>query len=336
MPTLADVAARAGVSVSAVSRVLANHPAARVSDETRQRIQRAARDLNYRPNFAGRALKSARTDVIGLVMPDLTNALFTEMLDGAEEEARQHGYMLLLGRAEYQRPNADVIRRLIGEGRVDGVMVQLGDAVRPAALAGLFEAGSPVVLVNARDESHEGSVVLDDQAGGRIATEHLLELGHQRIGMITGLPATFTAKHRLAGFRSAMKAAGIKVEPALISRQGYLPNQGRVALRQLVELPVPPTAIVVANLNAAMGVLAEARQMGFHIPEDFSVVSIHDSWNAENTWPPLTTVKMPFHELGRLAVRTLVHRLQTGENCDVMVSSPFPELIVRQSTAPLP
>jgi LacI family transcriptional regulator len=335
MATLGDVAAKAGVSVSAVSRVLSDHPSARVSSETRARIKLAARELDYRPNFAGRALKSARTNVIGLVMPDLTNALFTDLIDGAEDEVRAQGYMLLLGRSDEQRAGGDVIGRLIGEGRVDGVMVQLGDAIRPTALNNLFAAGSPVTMINARQDGHVGSVVLDDEAGARLATDHLLELGHERIGAITGLPATFTSQRRLKGFRTSMRAAGLRADPAHITKLGYLPHQGRAALRRIMTGGRPPTAVMVANVNAAIGVLAEARALGIRVPEDLSIVSVHDSWTAENTWPPLTTVKMPFHEMGRTAVRAIIHRLQKGSGVDAVVTDPAPLLVVRESAVRL-
>ncbi len=331
MATLGDVAAKAGVSVSAVSRVLSDHPSARVSPDTRARIQLAARELDYRPNFAGRALKSARTNVIGLVMPDLTNALFTDLIDGAEAEVREHGYMLLLGRSDEVRAGGDVIGRLIGEGRVDGVMVQLGDAIKPTALSSLFTAGSPVIMINSREDEHVGSVVLDDEAGGRMATEHLLDLGHTRIGAITGLPATFTAQRRLKGFRTSMRAAGLRAEPRHVTKLGYLPHQGRTALRRIMSSERPPTAIVVANVNAAIGALAEARALGIRVPDDLSIVSVHDSWTAENTWPPLTTVKMPFYEMGRTAVRGMIHRLQDGSGQDAVVTDPAPRLIMRES-----
>ena len=146
--TLGDVAARAGVSISAVSRVLSNAPSARVSEATRQRIVDAASELHYRPNFAGRALKSARTQVIGLVVPDLTNALFTELMHGGEDEAAARGYTLLLGRADDVRPGGEVIGRLIGENRVDGMVVQVGDSVPTAGLGSLLESGAPIVLIN--------------------------------------------------------------------------------------------------------------------------------------------------------------------------------------------
>jgi len=334
MATLGDVAARAGVSISAVSRVLSNHPSARVSEATRERIVEAARDLQYRPNFAGRALKAARTRVIGLVVPDLTNALFTELMHGVEDEAAEHRYTVLLGRSDDVRPGGEVIARLIGEGRVDGMVLQVGDAVPPAGLGELLATPAPIVLINSAYKGHVGSVALDDRTGGRLATQHLIELGHRRIALANGLRRSFTAQRRRIGFKDAMSAAGLPLLPDHETRLGYTADNGREALRRLMALPEPPTGLVVANVNAAIGVLAEARAHGIGVPGQLSVVTVHDSWTGENTWPPLTAVKMQFYAMGRQAVRAVIRRIETGEMADEVVTDPPPELVVRESTAP--
>ncbi len=332
--TLGDVAARAGVSISAVSRVLSNAPSARVSDATRQRILDAARELHYRPNFAGRALKSARTRVIGLAVPDLTNALFTELMHGAGDEAAAHDYMLLLGRADDVSPDGDVIARLIGEGRVDGMVVQVGDGVPTTGLGELLESDPPIVLINCSYPGSTGSVVLDDQTGARLATEHLLELGHERVAFANGLPRSFTAKRRRLGYKAAMAAAGLSIPRGYETRLGYAESDGRAALVRLMAHEQPPTAIVVANVNAAIGMLAEARARGIRVPRDLSVACVHDSWTAENTWPPLTAVKMQFYAMGRAAVRGVIARIETGAMSDEVITEPAPELVVRESSAP--
>lgn len=333
MATLSDVAARAGVSISAVSRVLRGVPAARVSEATRLRIMDAAADLQYRPNFAARALRSARTHVIGLVVPDLTNSLFTELMHGAEDESAAHHYTVLLGRADEHRPGGDVIARLIGEGRVDGMVVQVGDGVPPAGLDDVLASPAPIVLINSAYPGHVGSVALDDEAGARLATEHLIELGHRRIAFANGLPRSFTAKRRRVGYKSAMAAAGLGIPRGYETGLGYAEGDGRSALRGLMARDPAPTAIVVANVNAAIGLLAEARTMGIDIPRDLSVTSVHDSWTAENTWPPLTAVKMQFYAMGRAAVRGVIRRIEDGEMSDEVITDPAPELIVRESSA---
>ena len=329
MATLSDVAARAGVSISAVSRVLANAPSARVSEATRQRIVDAARELQYRPNFAGRALKSARTQVIGLVVPDLTNALFTELMHGAEDEAAAHDYTMLLGRADDVRPRGEVIARLIGEGRVDGMAVQVGDGVPPAGLGDLLASGAPIVLINSTYPGHAGSVALDDATGARLATEHLLVLGHERVAFANGLPRSFTAKRRRVGYKAAMAAAGLPVRDGLRdAHRLHLAQRPGGAAPADGAPDQPPSAVVVANVNAAVGLLAEARALGLSVPSDLSVVSVHDSWTAENTWPPLTAVKMQFYAMGRTAVRDVIARIETGAVADHVITDPAPELSV--------
>lgn len=334
MATLGDVAELAGVSISAVSRVLSNAPSARVSPETRQRIHDAARELDYRPNFAARALKFSRTNVVALVVPDLTNAIFTELMRGVEEEAQASGYMVLLARAEGMPPGEESIPRLIGEGRVDGVLVQVGDNMRPEDLTTLLGGKVPAVLINSTHRGHVGSVALEDASAARIAVEHLVRLGHTRVGLINGLPQTDTATRRGIGFRAAMEDAGLAIDESFVTTLGYEPHQGRAALRALAALPERPTAIFVANVNAALGVLLESRVLGIRVPEDLSIVAIHDAWTAETTWPPLTTVRMPLYEMGRLAMKALFERITQGTIEDLVVTKPAPELIVRGSTAP--
>ncbi|MRX43291.1 LacI family DNA-binding transcriptional regulator [Agromyces kandeliae] len=333
MATLSDVAARAGVSVSAVSRVLSDAPSARVSAATRQRIHEAARELGYRPNFAARALKSARTNVIGLVVPDVTNAIFAELMRGVEEEALRRGNMVLIARTEGMPDGEDTIPRLIGEGRVDGVLLQVGDAMRAEDMRALVEAPLPLVFINSIHPDHVGSVTLEDARGIRIATEHLIGLGHRRIGFVGGLPRSDSGQRREAGFRAAMADAGLEVAGELVTRLGYEPKQGGAAMAALAALEEPPTAIVVANVNAAHGALLEARRLGLGVPQDLSIVAMHDAWTAANAWPPLTTVRMPLAELGRRAVEDLLQRIETGVLADHVVREPAPELVIRESTA---
>jgi LacI family transcriptional regulator len=366
MATLSDVAALAGVSISAVSRVLSDSPATRVRPETRERIHAAARELDYRPNFAGRALKLARSNVIALIVPDLTNAVFTELMHGVQQSALAHDYMVLLGRAEDIQPGGgvpgggvsgggvpgggvsgdgasgdhasggdgsggDIIARLIGEGRVDGMLVQLGADADREGVESVLRTGAPVIFINSIEPGHVGAVALDDEAGARLATEHLIGLGHTRIALAGG--TTFTAQRRERGFMAAMADAGLAVPAEFSTAFGYLPADGRRSLRALMTLKEPPTGLFVANVNAAIGALAEARALGVRIPEDLSVVAMHDAWTAENTWPPLTTVKMPLRELGARAVESLFKRMKGGEVEDIVVDAPPPVLIARESTA---
>jgi LacI family transcriptional regulator len=332
--TLSDVAALAGVSISAVSRVLSNAPSSRVSVRTRQRIEDAARELNYRPNFAARALKLSRTNVVALVVPDVTNAIFSELMRGVEETAAGFDYMVLLARAESMRPTADTIAKLVGEGRVDGVLVQVGDTMTAEDLSGILDGTVPAVLINSRRDDHVGSVILPDEEAAAVAVRHLVSLGHRSIGLINGLPDTDSARRRGVGFAAAMGAAGLPINPDFVTALGYDPQQGRAAMRAIGAFAERPTALVVANVNAALGLLVEARELGVRVPADLSIVAIHDSWIAENAWPPLTTVRMPLYELGKQSMAAIVDRIRDQVTVDIVVDDPPPELIVRASTAP--
>ena len=332
MATLSDVAAVAGVSISAVSRVLSDAPSSRVSAATRQRIFAAAEQLEYRPNFAARALKSARTNVIGLVVPDLTNAIFAELMRGVEDEAHSRDYVVLLAREE-AASDPGWINRLVREGRVDGVLVQIGDEVSGGPLNALIEGTTPVVLINSTHGGRASSVALPDEFAARLAVRHLLELGHHRIGLINGSPASATARRRGQGFAAEMADAGLNPAADHVTSGGYSFDQGRDAMRAILTSPHPPSAVVVANVNAGFGALLQAREQGFVVPDDLSVIAIHDAWTAATTWPPLSTVRMPLYELGRTAMGAVFNLLHHGAPEDLVVTDPEPTLVLRASTA---
>ncbi|QDP97110.1 LacI family transcriptional regulator [Microlunatus elymi] len=329
--TLSDVAARAGVSISAASRVLSRAPSTRVRPETRDRIETAARDLGYRPNFAGRALKLARSDVLAMIVPDLTNPLNSELLRGVDEAATQNDYLMLLGRSE--DVGGAMIGRLIGEGRVDGILLQTGDDTRPEDVRELLGQRAPVIFINSVEAGHAGSVTLPNAAAAAVATRHLLQLGHTKIALVGGLPSVFTSADRESGYRAAMADAEVAVRGPWLTRLGYTAEQGRRGLRRLWRLKRRPTGVVVGNLNAAIGVLAEARAIGVAVPDELSVVALHDAWTAEQTAPALTCVRMPMYDLGRTGVELLLDKLRGTDVGNVMINSE-PELVVRHSTAP--
>ncbi|WP_026924897.1 LacI family DNA-binding transcriptional regulator [Glycomyces arizonensis] len=332
MAKLSDVAARAGVSVSAASRVLSGDPAARLSEETRERVRQAALEIGYQPNFAGRALKLARTDVIALVVPDVTNALFTELTRGVEDEAVARGCVMLLARSEDMQPGGEMFGRLVGEGRVDGLVLQPRDGADPKALAAALGKRSPVVTIH-QALPDASSVVVPDALAARRAVEHLIALGHERIGFAGGLTSSPTAQRRAEGYREALRAAGLPYDPALVTWRGYQEADGRAAAAELLTRREPPSALIAANVNAAVGVLAQSRAQGLAVPEDLSVVAVHDAWTAEHTWPPLTCVRLPLYELGRTAVEALANAIAGGPVAHRSVDSPGPVLVERSSTA---
>ncbi len=318
--------------MSAVSRVLSGDPAARLSEATRERVRQAAVEVGYHPNFAGRALKLARTDVIALIVPDVTNALFSMLVQGVEDEAVARGCVMLLARSEDMQPGGTMFDRLVGEGRVDGIVLQPRDGTDPAELAETVGMRAPLVTIH-QPIPGASSVVVPDALATRTAVEHLASAGHRRIGFAGGLAASPSARRRAEGFREAVARAGLDDDPALMTWRGYQEGDGRAAVAELLALPEPPTGLVVANVNAAVGALAQARTQGRAVPEDLSVVAVHDAKTAEHTWPPLTCVRMPLYELGRAAVAALFDVIAGGPVERRAVESPPPELVVRESTA---
>ena len=334
MATLTEIAARAGVSVSVVSRILNGDPTVRAREETRQRVLQAAKDLNYSPNYAGRALRLARSRALALIVPMVSSPLFADLLAGAEAAADAADYTLLIGRSDRVTLGGDTIRRLAREGRVEGFVLQRSDDLSDQALESLVANDARIVLVTSRTPGRRGSVIMDDVAGARVATEHLISLGHTRIALVGGISSSDFARRREQGYALALHEAGLKRKESLVRRLGTSPEQAADAVDSLLADGPRPTGIVVTNVNGAIGALTALRRHGVDVPGDMSVVAYHDVWVAEHTWPPITTVKMPYYEVGDQAVRSLIGQLGGKPSEDIVVRDPPPMLIVRSSTAP--
>jgi len=331
MVTLTDVARRAVVSVSVVSRVLNNDSAVRTRPETRERVLTAARELGYRPNHAGRALRSAKTHTLALVVPDVFNSAFAPLFMGVQDEATAHDYVVLLARAEDTHADSSTVRHLITERRVDGLLLQKEDESDVHEWLSLNSAATPIVMVNSGETSGLPSVHLQDHQAGRLATQTLLAAGHRRIGMINGLAGSGTAQDRHRGYLAAMTEAGCRPLKRWTTWGGYDRESGAAATSVLMAQANRPTAVVVANVNAAMGVLLRARHTGVTVPEHLSVIAIHDVAAADNTWPALSTIRMPMYELGQLGALSLLARIRGEEVALSTVTSTPPTLVIRDS-----
>ncbi|HLI00256.1 MAG TPA: LacI family DNA-binding transcriptional regulator [Acidimicrobiales bacterium] len=335
MPTLADVARAAGVSVSVVSRILNNDPRLRAREDTRDRVKAVASQLGYMPNHAARALRLSHAETVSLVVPDATNPIFSEMFRGVEDEADIAGLQVLLGQSLDLRPDSNLLRRLVDQGRVDGFVLQVSARQEVHEAEQAIADRVPVVLIHARGQ-RRGSVILDDEGAAQLATEHLLALGHTDIAMVSGPVPAQTASRREKGYARAMSEAHVRRRPTWTVKAGYSPEAGRQAARHLLSKPRRPTAMVVANINAALGVLKGARESKVSVPDELSVVAIHDTWLATTTFPELTTVRMPLYQMGREGVRQLIARLSGQRPEDVVITDPPPVLVERESTAEAP
>jgi LacI family transcriptional regulator len=281
--------------------VLRDDPSQQVRPETRERILAAARDLRYRPNALARGLRTRRTDTFGLIIPSLDNLGFADVTHGIQSAAAAAGKLVMVVEAEAVADAAaqGVYQRLIGDGRLDGLIVAFA-SIDDDLVGQLVERDIPMVLVNRRTSRARGSVVVDDERGSRVAVEHLLALGHRRVGFLGIDAETDTARRRLAG---------------------YSPPEHR------------PTGYFVASLMSAIGALSALTRNGIGVPHDASLVAFNDHPFAAHTAPPLTTVRMPNVRMGEQAVEMLLAAM-AGEPVRDVVIADDPELIIRASTAP--
>lgn len=333
-PNLRDVAARAGVDVSTVSRVLSGDRSQRASAATRDKIVQAAEALDYRPNALARALRTARTSTIGIVVPQLDNPVFSSAILGAEEAASARGYSLLITHRDPKNPAEGEFQRLAATHRVDGLLVSSLDEDRNL-IASLEATGIPFVLMNRRLGS-AAAVALDSEEAARMGTDHLLALGHRRIAHLAGRLEGFNGRARLKGYEAALAARGIAPDPTLVEAAGYTAEGGAEATRRLLARSGPrPTAILAATLVSATGALATLHAAGIAVPAAMSVVAIHDNPLAAMVYPALTTVRTPIEEMGRKAAEMLIALLD-GRAPPSQTLLPPAGLISRASAAPPP
>lgn len=300
--TIADVAARAGVSTATVSRVLAGLGGA--GSETQERILVAAAELGYRPSGIARSLKRRTTRTFGLIVTDIENPFFPQLVRAVEDAARDDGYALLLCNAADDPDREGAYLDLLAERRVDGVVIA-ASSLGLHHREWLAAAPLPVVLVNCTAAGVElPSIASDNVEGGRIAARHLLDLGHRRIGVLTAPPRNVDAPDRLAGVREALAAAGAGAgAPVIMADAGV--QGGERAMRELLEVAPGTTGVVAYNDLMAIGAMRAVRAAGLRVPGDVSVVGFDDVDLAAYVDPPLTTVAQSTAAMGRWAVEQL-------------------------------
>lgn len=336
MAKLVDVAKEAGVSISIVSRILNEDPTLRVAGETRARVFEIAKRLRYQPNHAARALRLSKNSAIALLTPDYANSIFSEIAQGVEEQARLLDLSVLINRASDVEDADTWLRRIVAERRADGILLQAPDGITKAGLAKLTSGTLPIVLINSREDSDTSHIIFDDAGAVELALEHLFSLGHKKIGFLGGELSSPTGERRFAGFVSGMNRKKLEINSLWVTRIGYTGVDGRKAVSQIFNKSNRPTALIVANANAALGALAEIHTLGLRVPEDISLVSIHDIWFADATWPPITAVKMPNYEMGKVAIGMLLRQMETGAIEKNVLTEPPNQLVVRSSTTKPP
>lgn len=333
--TIRDVAERAGVSTATVSRVLAGIGNPR--PETADAVMAAVAELDYRPSGVARSLRMKRTRTLGLIVTDIENPFFPELVRAADLAARGLGYSILLGSAAYDEHRAMHYLSLMVDRRVDGLIVA-SSQVSDESLRWLLSSPVPAVVVNAETDGLPVEVITSDNIGGvRLAVEHLVGLGHRRIAYVRG-PASYTADApRAEGFRSACRAAGLAPEatPEVIGDAQF--EGGERAATELLTRHGEVTAILCYNDVTAIGVLRALRTARISVPGAISVVGIDDIAAASWVVPALTTVAQQKAEMASLAVERLAARLASPSEALVPHTTRLPmRLKIRESSGPAP
>jgi LacI family transcriptional regulator len=328
-----DVARLAGVSTSTVSAVI--NETVVVSPERRAKVLRAMEVLDYQPDAIARSLKTGRSNAIGIIVPDITNAFFPEVVRGAEEAAQAAGYSVLLcdSREDYNVEERQL--SALFSRRVDGVIIAC--CVDSRAHESMVRRRVPVIFVDRLPPANSvNTVSTDNVQAGQIAAEHLIALGHQRIGMLAGHLDLSPHRDRLEGFRRAMQEAHLPILSEFLVTSNVQVEDGVRAGDQLLNLPDPPTAIIASNNKLLLGVLQAVDERGLTLPKDLSLLGIDDYlWNSHFN-PTLTAVAQPTREIGRSSFELLLQMIsQPLEEPAPVVQLRIPaELRVRKSTAP--
>lgn len=333
MARLQDVAQRAQVSLSVASRVLNRDQGARINAGTRQRVLDAAEELKYVPDHRARALRLARAGAIALVVPEVNNAIFGNLHAGVQEACHDSATAVFVAQLDPPEEDSGSLARVIGNGRVDGVILQRSEQYSDDALRTAIGLDIPVVLFNSTLEGHVGSVAMDDAESVRVGLDHLVGLGHREIGFIAGAERHDAAVRRLAAFRSLMIGYGLAVREDWIVPAGWEAPAGAAAMTELLSRSERPTAVLVASVNASIGALSAALAAGVRVPDELSLVSIHDTWQANYVTPSITTVAMPMHAAGHAAAKMLLDHLGGTPLRDDVINEPAARLVLRRSTA---
>jgi DNA-binding LacI/PurR family transcriptional regulator len=339
--TLADVARAAGVVPMTASRAINN--TGYVSDDVRERVLKAARELNYRPNMLARSLKGQTLKAIGIMLPDIANPFSAELVSGIQRELTGNGYSAFLATAHRSVELEAAALTAFVDHRVAGLIVATrGTELGNDAISEIVQSGVPVVTVGRPVEGAKvDCVTADHWKGAYEAVTHLLELGHKRIGFVGIAPEHASNLRRFQGYKDALRANGIEVTKELIvgpeSSPAYATEEdGYAAMLKLGSLKRRPTAIMARNDYTAVGALHAAQELGIGVPSDISLVSFDNTPISAHTTPPLTTVAQPISEQGSRAARFLLDRIEGRfKGAGRMVSLEC-HLIVRESTARVP
>lgn len=336
--TIKDIAKQAGVAHTTVSRALRGSPL--IADKTSRRIRAIAAELGYHPSAAARSLRTHRSQVLGVIVSNIADPFFSEILQGIDDTAQQSGYSLFITASQHDPKREKAIVNTMREHRVDGVIL-CSTPFSTEQSQQLLTQEIPIVVVNNQAaEEYRYSIYHDDVDGSRQITRHLLELGHRRIAYLGNAQSGRTTQDRLTGFRQEMAAAGATILPGFVHQaQGGSAEVGMSSVKHFLNLVVRPTALVCYNDLLAIGVLKGLSLAGLCVPNNFSVTGFDNIGFSGFTSPPLTTFDQPKRFIGAEAARLMLellsepaHERLDGETNLRLLRG---KLLVRQSTAPV-
>ena len=329
MVNIRDVAKRAGVSAITVSRVINNSGA--VNSATRERVNKAIKELGYVPNILAKSFRSKQTCLIALVLSDITNPFWTTIARGIEDIAEKNGFHVILCNADENPEKEANYLNVLLQRRVDGIIIAptINDKGRFLMLK---RHALPCVLLDRRvDGLKYDTVVSNGREGAKKMTEHLLRLGYRRIVIVAGPPTISTAQERVEGYCQALKEKKVPVDESLIVRDTYRENSGYESVKQLLKQEQRPEAIFAGNNFIAVGALHAIRELGLRIPEDVALAGFDDIPQGTLISPALTVVSQPAYEMGVAAAESLISRLSgkyRGKPRDIVFDT---SIIIRES-----
>ncbi len=334
---MGDVAKEAGVSRTTVSFILNQNRAVNISQATRDRVLAAAQRLNYTPDAAALNLVTGRTLMIGLVVRQTAaqmsaDAFIGPFIWGATQAIEPQGYHLLIHASQPDVPPS-AYSALVRTRKVDGLLIT-SPLIRDPEIQALHDEGTPIVIHGAADLPGIPRVDVDNAQGACAAVQHLLDLGHRRIGHISNAPFSYTSsRDRLKGYQQALEAAGLPYDPDLVQIGAFTDASGWEPMCRLLDLEDPPTAVFVGSDVVALGAIDAIHSRGLHIPDDISVVGFDDVLLGKYLRPPLTSVHLPAYELGQQAGEMIIYIIRGETLLSSSVLLPT-RLTIRSSTAP--
>lgn len=344
MVTIKEVAQKAGVSIATVSYVI--NKSRRVSPETAHRIRQAIQELNYHPSRIAQSLVTKTTQILSVLISDISDPFFAPIVRGIEDVAIKAGYIVMVCNNDEDASKTKHYLEILSRHRVDGVIISPASGIEDLKII-LEEMGVPIVFVNRRNAVMAADVVENDnKLGAYLAIRHLLDLGHTRIGIIMGSTTVTTYSDRLAGCYRALNDAGVKVDPSLVKTGGFHPDSGYRQALELFETQEKPTAVFVGSGRLNRGAYQAFQEIGLRIPEQLSLIAFDDTEWAPLVSPPLTTVLQDTYRMGQVAAEILLERIEKRNNQfwpdnddqQVPEETPFqhimlePKLVVRSST----